>query len=231
MSKMLWIVHYQPFICLCHTKADWLKKKKAESIHPCILFTHIVIPKCIYIDFTVYYPLAWSGLMCSLVLSYSAVCFLVHLSLELLTFPSVSESLRTSAIKLVPRETLTATYCRDFHFTLKVSCFFVKMLNVSFHKVAHFDRKVFQASSPSPSTAKGFRLGHRGKLEYMLVCDTVPSGGLVCMWLSRGKERAQCAVVFTAPLLNRQLSREQRWRNTDLRQMMKTHGSTMGLRA
>lgn len=74
-------------------------------------------------------------------------------------------------------------------------------------------------------------VGHRGKLEYMLVGGTDVSGRLRCMTLSRGKDRAQCAVVFTAPLLKRKLSREQRWRNTDLRQMIKTQGSTMGLTA
>lgn len=82
-----------------------------------------------------------------------------------------------------------------------------------------------QKVSQLPATV----LGHRGKLEYVLVCGTLTSGGLRCM--SRGKDRALCAVAFTAPLLKRQLSTEQRWRNTDLRQMMKTQGSTMGLRA
>ncbi|TNN54826.1 hypothetical protein EYF80_034945 [Liparis tanakae] len=50
-------------------------------------------------------------------------------------------------------------------------------------------------------------------------------------WLSSGSDRAQWAVVFTAFLLKRQLSTEPRWLNTDLRQMMKTQGSTMGFSA
>lgn len=58
---------------------------------------------------------------------------------------------------------------------------------------------------------KGAHLqGHGGKLGYKLVCWTILLGGLDCAWLSRGKDRAQCAVVFTACLLKWQLSRERK---------------------
>lgn len=79
---------------------------------------------------------------------------------------------------------------------------------------------------------KGAHLqGHGGKLGYKLLCWTVPLGGLDRAWLSRGKDRAQCAVLFTARLPKWQLNRERKCWRTDLRQMMKTQGSTMGLRA
>lgn len=83
-----------------------------------------------------------------------------------------------------------------------------------------------------PATTGGVRLqGHGGKLGNKVVCWTVPLRGLDCVWLSRGNDRLHCAFVFTARRLKWQLNREQRCWNTDLRQMMKTQGSTMGLRA
>lgn len=91
---------------------------------------------------------------------------------------------------------------------------------------------VIKKSQRLPRSRRTLRLCHRAKLEYMLVCGSGTSGGFLCMWPSSGRERVQwCAVDFTAPLLNLQFKTERRWRNTDLRQMMKTQGSMMGFRA
>lgn len=134
-------------------------------------------------------------------------------------FQRLRVDLNCDSLVFVPSNTRCRNFgfIHSFHFRVFLKCFFPY-------------RNVLQPPGHHLALPWVF-VGHRGKLEYMLVGGTDVSGGLRCMTLSRGKDRAQCAVVFTAPLLKRKLSREQRWRNTDLRQMIKTQGSTMGLTA
>lgn len=72
-----------------------------------------------------------------------------------------------------------------------------------------FSSGVYRVQCPMNQVCVVLWRWYRGKLEYTLFVDI--SAGLRWMWwTSRGRERAQWAVVFTAPLLKRQLSRERR---------------------
>lgn len=166
-------------------------------------------------------------------ISYIAVCFMMqlwnnfHQSWMLKSqcnpfFQSISSE-GNNHMKMISIVTDTS---------LSMSLYLEWWVNESCKQMFKFFQSHTEVSQPLVTLhRRRFPLGHRGKLEYMLVCGTLPSGGLCCMWFSRGKDRAQCVVVFTAPRLTPQFSNEQRWWNTDLRQMIKTHGSTMGLRA